>query len=241
MPIAGKLIQFGVRWASVPDLSNIHPECCIEVPSDISAEVHLFQKFQVGAFTHINGGFIKDVTIGRYCSFARDVQIGHGFHPLSWLSVSPLQYFPGYRGWMAQVARTREVESLEVKTVNFSWASHTTIGNDVWLGNHVIIKDGITIGDGAVIGANAVVTHDVPPYAIVVGNPGRVIKFRFPDVVIERLLKVQWWRFSVGDFQAVEFSNIERALDVIEAAIDNGLQPYVAPTLNAERLRELVA
>lgn len=240
MPITGKLMQLGVRWNPLPDLGNVHPECLIETPSDISAEVHLFQKFQVGAFTHINGGFIKDVTIGRYCSLARDVQIGHGFHPLSWLSVSPLQYFPGYRGWMAHVARTREMESLEVKTVDFSWASHTMIGNDVWLGNHVIVKDGVAIGDGAVIGANAVITRDVPPYAVVVGNPGRVVKFRFPDAVIERLLKVRWWRFAVGDFPPVDFSNIESSLDVIEEVINDGLQPYVAPILDAERLRELV-
>lgn len=167
------------------------------------------------------------------------VQIGHGFHPVSWLSVSPLQYFPGYRGWMAHVAQTRESEFFDIKNVEFTWASHTMIGNDVWLGNHVIVKDGITIGDGAIVGANSVVTHDVPPYAIVAGNPARIIRFRFPEDKIERLLKVQWWRFSVGDFPVIDFSNIESALDTLELAIDNGLRPYEAPTLTAELFREM--
>ncbi len=71
------------------------------------------------------------------------------------------------------------------------------IGNDVWIGYQAMILSGVTIGDGAVIGARAVVTKDVPPYAIVVGSPARVIRYRFSPSIIERLLKIQWWNWPL--------------------------------------------
>lgn len=69
----------------------------------------------------------------------------------------------------------------------------TVIGNDVWIGHGVTIKQGVVVGDGAVIGSNAVVTKDVPPYAIVGGVPAKVVKYKFPQEVIERLEEIQWW------------------------------------------------
>jgi len=68
-----------------------------------------------------------------------------------------------------------------------------TIGNDVWIGRGVTILSGVTIGDGAVIGARSVIAKDVLPYAIVVGNPARCIRFRFTDEQIAELLKIKWW------------------------------------------------
>lgn len=69
----------------------------------------------------------------------------------------------------------------------------TVIGNDVWIGNGVTILSGNTIGDGAVIGAGAVVSKDIPPYAIAVGNPIRIIKYRFDKETISKLIASQWW------------------------------------------------
>jgi virginiamycin A acetyltransferase len=67
------------------------------------------------------------------------------------------------------------------------------IGNDVWIGREAVIMPGVRIGDGAIIGARAQVTRDVPPYAVVVGNPGRVAKMRFPPETVEALLAIRWW------------------------------------------------
>jgi virginiamycin A acetyltransferase len=71
-----------------------------------------------------------------------------------------------------------------------------TIGNDVWIGTQCVILSGSTIGDGAVIAANSVVTADIPPYAIAAGSPARVLRYRFSDAIIERLMKLEWWAWS---------------------------------------------
>jgi acetyltransferase-like isoleucine patch superfamily enzyme len=70
---------------------------------------------------------------------------------------------------------------------------HIRIGNDVWIGLNATLMDNITIGHGAVVGACAVVTKDVPPYAIVVGNPAKIVKYRFSPEIIERFLRIEWW------------------------------------------------
>lgn len=78
-----------------------------------------------------------------------------------------------------------------------------TIGNDVWIGSEAKILSGVTINDGSIIGANSIVTKDVPPYSIVAGNPASIIKYRFEEETIEKLLKIKWW-----DFDEKEIINI---------------------------------
>ena len=68
-----------------------------------------------------------------------------------------------------------------------------TIGNDVWIGREAVIMPGVTIGDGAIIGTRAQVVKDVPPYAVVAGNPGRAMRMRFPADVVTELLAIRWW------------------------------------------------
>ena len=72
----------------------------------------------------------------------------------------------------------------------------TNIGNNVWVGDSVIILPGVTIGDGAVIGAGSIVTKNISPFAIAVGNPAKVIKFRFDQKIIKQLLQIKWWSWS---------------------------------------------
>jgi acetyltransferase-like isoleucine patch superfamily enzyme len=99
-----------------------------------------------------------------------------------------------------------------VKDVVYEEQKQTTIGNDVFIGANVTIIDGVAIGDGAVIGAGAVVVKDIPPYAVAVGVPAKVIKYRFDHDIIDKLLKLQWWSWSDEELHKVadkEFNVLE--------------------------------
>jgi len=212
----------------------LSPELHIETPANVNAELGLTYPLRIGAFTHLNGGFIQNVTIGRYCSFARDVKIGHGFHPMNWLSVSPLQYNPSYRNWPC-------ASGLPPMTdiTRFQWEKHTIIGSDVWLGNGVFVQDGVTIGDGAIVGSSAVVTRDVAPYAVVVGCPARQIRMRFPDIIVERLLRLKWWRYLMSDFGQLDFSDIHQALERIESLLSTGkIKEYQPEIIDASIIKQ---
>jgi phosphonate metabolism protein (transferase hexapeptide repeat family) len=89
----------------------------------------------------------------------------------------------------------------------FAWrrANRVTIGNDVWIGHNVTIMGGISVGDGAIIGSGAIVTKDIPPYAIAVGNPARVINYRFDEKQIDALQQIKWWQW--------EYEKIKSSLD----------------------------
>jgi acetyltransferase-like isoleucine patch superfamily enzyme len=71
------------------------------------------------------------------------------------------------------------------------------IENDVWIGQDVTIMSGVKISNGAIIGTAAVIAKDVPPYAIVIGNPARIVKYRFNQEIIDRLLKIAWWNWPI--------------------------------------------
>lgn len=144
--------------------------------------------------------------IGSFCSIGSNVQLGHGSHPLSFLSTSSYFYLDEIK-WKNPESPSHE-EFWELEPVK--------IGNDVWIGDNVFVKNGITISDGAVIGANAVVTKDVPPYAIVAGNPAKIIRYRFDENTINRLLKLEWWEFDDEILKTVPYDNIEKALEYLE-------------------------
>jgi virginiamycin A acetyltransferase len=107
-----------------------------------------------------------------------------GDHKLDAISTYPFPIFQ--HGWEA----VYDVANLPVK-------GDIIIGNDVWLGYDSLIKNGVTIGDGAIIAARAVVIKDVPPYAVVAGNPAKVVKLRFNKDTIERLLNIAWWNWDI--------------------------------------------
>jgi len=123
--------------------------------------------------------------IGKFCAIAADTRfIMTGDHKLDAISTYPFPIFK--HGWETAF----NVFDLPVK-------GDIVIGNDVWLGYDSLIKNGVTIGHGAIVAAKSVVVKDVPPYAIVAGNPAKVVKKRFKDKTIERLLQIAWWDWDI--------------------------------------------
>jgi len=138
---------------------------------------------QIGPYSYISYFCqLNNVTIGKYCSIAKRVSAGLGFHPVNFISTSPIFYSP----------QNPLLTSL-VKEKKFKDFKPIIIGNDVWVGCNVVILDGVVIGDGAIIAANSVVNKDVEPYSIVGGVPIRTIKYRFDKSIIKILLNLKWW------------------------------------------------
>lgn len=129
--------------------------------------------------------FVGDkLVIGRFCSLARGVRfIMNGANHATDSASTYLFPFFGH-GWEHIGAQHQTAATQRGDTV---------IGNDVWIGYEACIMPGVTVADGAVIGARAVVTRDVPPYAVVAGNPARVVRYRFEPAIIEALLDSRWW------------------------------------------------
>ena len=92
----------------------------------------------------------------------------------------------------------------------------TQVGNDVWSGHNVNVMAGVNVGDGVIIAAGAVVTKDVPPYAIVAGVPAQIIRYRFSEKNIERLLALKWWEMELSELSGLSFKDIEKCLDALE-------------------------
>jgi acetyltransferase-like isoleucine patch superfamily enzyme len=132
--------------------------------------------------------------VGRYCSIADGVQVFlGGGHQTTWVSTYPFTAEP-IRSFFPELADC---------TYPIVTRGDVTIGHDVWLGSGAKIMSGCSIGHGAVVGAGAVVAHDVPPYAVVAGNPAAVRRFRFPDETIKRLVTCAWWDWDIDDLKPV--------------------------------------
>ena len=129
--------------------------------------------------------------IGRYCSFAGGVCRFNGNHPMEFRSMHPFFYYPDF-GYVRKELVHR---------------SELVIGNDVWVGQNAIILPSVNrIGDGAVIGAGSVVTKDVPDFAIVVGNPAKVIKYRFSKETQLKIKASKWWDKDIRDLDLDKFA-----------------------------------
>lgn len=133
---------------------------------------------------------IQNASIGAFCSISEGCNIGMPSHPTNLVSTSPV--FLSGRNYLKK----------NFSSVAYEDCPLTTIGNDVWIGAHAQIKSGITIGTGSIVAAGAVVTKDVPPYAIVGGVPAKIIRYRFPEETVEKLLKSEWWKLSDKEIAA---------------------------------------
>ena len=137
---------------------------------------------------------VSFTSTGKFCSIGPNFLCGYGIHPTNGISTSPFFY-----STKKQNGATLATEDKLDERKNIS------IGNDVFIGANVMVLDGVCIGDGVVIGAGSVVSKDIPPYAIAVGNPIQIIKYRFSEEVINDLMEIKWW-----DWESEKLKEVER-------------------------------
>lgn len=165
------------RGTSLYD-STIHPTSKVE-PGSQTVNVQMDRHSFCGYNCDLN-----NVAIGSFCSIANGVIIGGGMHPIEWISTSPV-FYHGRDSVKAKFSEHQRTPPLQ-----------SVVGHDVWIGQNVMVKQGVTIGTGAVVGMGSIVTKDVPPYAIVAGNPAKVLRMRFEPDLVERMLASKWWTFD---------------------------------------------
>ncbi len=165
----------------------------------------------VGRYSYMRGGTLSG-SVGAFCSIASNVSIGDGEHPTSWLSSHPFQYGKSAFSFWSEFEEYEGALRLPREISK----SAPVIGNDVWIGGGSIILRGVVIGDGAIVAAGSVVTRDVEPYSIVGGVPAKLIKMRFNDSIVSRLLKSQWWKLPISSLKNLPYNSPEACLDEIE-------------------------
>lgn len=154
----------------------------------------------IGNYSYINprSTIWPCTEIGRYCSISSGCSIGAPRHNMEWLTTIPIDRIDVHPEYC---------ENKKQKTI---------ISNDVWIGANAVIKAGLHIGNGAVIGAGAVVTKNVPDYAIVAGVPAKIIRYRFNQAQIHKLLDTKWWELEPETIRTLTYQNIDKCLEELQ-------------------------
>lgn len=199
------MMQYGPDSKSLYPTERIKTVCFIaNLPKRPNVEIGEFSYYSDNHdspehfYDHIEHhyDFMGDkLVIGKFCAIAEGITfiMNGANHRMDGFTTYPFSLFGG--GWEKVIPA---IEQLPYK-------GDTTIGNDVWIGQHVTIMPGIQVGDGAIIAANSTVTKNVEPYAIVGGNPAKLIRKRFDDEIIALLLRLQWWDWDARKI----FDNLE--------------------------------
>jgi acetyltransferase-like isoleucine patch superfamily enzyme len=155
---------------------------------------------------------IDNTSIGKYSCISHNVVVVQGTHPISsFVSIHPCFYDSAF---INSYVKQNKFDKFKYLDKNKKIAC--SIGNDVWIGFGALIMSGVSVGDGAVIGAGSVVTKNVEPYSIVAGVPARVIRYRFSQDIISKLLKIQWWNWDYSKISEQKnlFADIEKFISM---------------------------
>ncbi|WP_430934750.1 CatB-related O-acetyltransferase [Saccharicrinis sp. 156] len=195
------LLKEDLAWHKIKNsvfLSEINKTAKVNAPYRI-------RKSKIGDYTYISeNSHISKTQIGKFCSIGPNLICGWGIHPTDKLTTHPM-FYSTFKQNGTTLSKSNKIE--ESKAIS--------IGNDVFIGANVTILDGINIGDGAIIGAGAVVSKDIPPYAIAIGSPIKLLRYRFTKDKIDKLLKIKWW-----DFDTDKLSDVEKYFDSIDLFIN---------------------
>jgi virginiamycin A acetyltransferase len=166
----------------------------------------IYSKYQIGAFSYGSPTILWDdgkstLKIGKFCAISGNVVILlGGEHRIDWVTTYPFNTWDDLRQFKGHPNTKGDV----------------TLGNDVWIGMNSIILSGVSIGDGAVVGAGSTVTNDVPPYAVVAGSPARILKFRFNEETVKKLLLIRWWDW-----------NLDRIRNNMPLLLSNNIEQFI--------------
>ena len=194
-----------IGWLSSPyyDFTKLRSwECNVKKGYSVKvSSLACLYNVEIGDYSYIaSDSHLSNTIVGKFCSIGPNFFCGWGIHPTSGISTSPMFYSTKRQNGISLSAYDKFQERQQI-----------IIGNDVFIGANVTVLDGVKIGDGAVIGAGAVVSKDIPPYAIAVGSPIRVIRYRLSEPQINAMRRIQWWNWDADQLKEIEkkFFNID--------------------------------
>jgi acetyltransferase-like isoleucine patch superfamily enzyme len=181
-----------------------------EITGNLTIDIHsCINKCDIGRYFGLGCfSYVANSRIGRYCTFGTRISVGAFSHPTDWLSIHEFQYRDTTHIYGSSILEGKG----NIAPVNAA----TKIGCDVWIGDNACVRAGVSVGHGAVVGLGAVVISDVPPYAIVAGNPARILRYRFSEDVIDALLRLRWWELDMAHMKGIDFSDVNKAIALVE-------------------------
>ena len=216
------------------DVVTLHRQVIVEPYATMAGRAGFTS---AGAFSYTHSGFGGNATLGRYCSVAPSSRLMGSEHPLDRISTHIFTCREYANKWAA------EKFGVELGAVPFAKTSRgrLQLGHDVWIGGSVLLRPGVKVGTGAVVAAGSVVVKDVPPFAIVGGNPAKIIRYRFDEKTIERIMEMAWWRFHVRDFAGLNMADPHEFLDGLAERIALGqITEYRPEKMDlAKKIREI--
>lgn len=163
--------------------------------------------WSMGSFSYSHSMFHETCRIGNYCSLGAGI-IQRGFnHPTDRFTTSPLTYDINFN-----ISKdTKIIKAADTRRYN---RTHFVTEHDVWVGRDALISPGVTLHTGSIVAQRSNVTRDVPPYAIVGGNPAKIIKYRFPESIINKLLDSKWFEYDISSININGDMPVEQFIEI---------------------------